>query len=50
MSTKERTALDFSRDPGAADIALAEPSRAFRVAGDNWLGRSRDKKAIDHAW
>lgn len=53
MSDKERAALDFSCDPGAADIALAEPSRPFPlqvisgsgVAGTKKLSTTRARAA-----
>ena len=49
MGDEHRAGLDFARDPGAADIALAELGRAFGVAGDQGLGCGRDEKAIDYA-
>jgi hypothetical protein len=41
--------VELADGQAAADLgALAELGRALGVAGDQWLGRGRDEKAIDH--
>jgi hypothetical protein len=38
MGDEHRAGLDFARDPGAGDVALAELGRSFRVQVINGSG------------